>query len=130
MPPRVERELRRDLECGILAHGFARAYCDVCGHDFLVAFSCKERGICPLCTAKRMSLTAAHLMSSVIPPGRPIALLVAYLLSRTLMPILARSLLHGEQGDAAARRPTVNPFALSQGGFKSGGLGTQYSILH
>jgi hypothetical protein len=28
------------LECGILAYGFARARCDECGHDFLVAFSC------------------------------------------------------------------------------------------
>jgi hypothetical protein len=29
---------------GILAYGFARAYCDECGHDFLVTFSCKGRG--------------------------------------------------------------------------------------
>jgi len=43
----VERELRAFLECGILAHGFARAYCDGCGHDFLIAFSCKGRGVCP-----------------------------------------------------------------------------------
>ena len=35
-----EGELRRYLECGILAHGFARARCAECGHDFLVAFSC------------------------------------------------------------------------------------------
>jgi len=35
----VERELRSYLECGILACGFARARCDTCGHDFLVAFS-------------------------------------------------------------------------------------------
>ena len=37
----VEREFRRYLECGILAHGFARARCAQCGHDFLIAFSCK-----------------------------------------------------------------------------------------
>ena len=47
VPPYVEREFRRFLECGILACGFARAYCDECGHDFLVAFSCKGRGVCP-----------------------------------------------------------------------------------
>jgi hypothetical protein len=41
----VEREFRRFLECGILALGFARTYCDACGHDFLVAFSCKGRGV-------------------------------------------------------------------------------------
>ena len=41
----IERELRGYLECGILACGFARARCGDCGHDFLVAFSCKGRGL-------------------------------------------------------------------------------------
>ncbi len=27
------------LECGILADGFARACCDACQHDFLIAYS-------------------------------------------------------------------------------------------
>lgn len=44
VPGYVERELRRYLECGILACGFASARCPDCGHDFLVAFSCKGRG--------------------------------------------------------------------------------------
>ena len=44
MPASVERDFRRYLECGILAYGFARAYCADCGRDFLVAFSCKGRG--------------------------------------------------------------------------------------
>ena len=44
-PPHVERTFRRYLECGILAHGFARAYCDECQHDFLIAYSCKCRGV-------------------------------------------------------------------------------------
>ena len=47
-PAAVEREFRRYLECGILAHGFARARCADCGHDFLIAYSCKGRDICPL----------------------------------------------------------------------------------
>ena len=38
-PAVTEREFRRYLECGILAHGFARARCADCGHDFLVAYS-------------------------------------------------------------------------------------------
>jgi Zn-dependent protease with chaperone function len=33
------------MECGILAHGFARAQCDECQHDFLIAYSCKGRGV-------------------------------------------------------------------------------------
>ena len=32
------------LECGIFAHGFARARCGDCGHDDFVAFSCKGWG--------------------------------------------------------------------------------------
>jgi len=59
VPAYVERAFfnqsgRRYLECGILAYGFARARCPDCGHDFLVAFSCKGRGLCPSCNAPRM----------------------------------------------------------------------------
>lgn len=67
MPEHVERESRRYLECGILAHGFARARCGQCGHDFLIAFSCKGRGVCPSCNARRMVETAAHLTDRVLP---------------------------------------------------------------
>ena len=49
-PAYIEQAFRRYLDCGILAHGFARAHCDECGHDFLIAFSCKGRGVCPSAT--------------------------------------------------------------------------------
>jgi hypothetical protein len=55
------------LECGILAHGFLRLRCGECGHDKLLAFSCKRRGFCPSCGARRMSQTAAHLVDHVVP---------------------------------------------------------------
>ena len=55
------------VECGILAHGFLRLRCGDCGHDKLVAFSCKRRGFCPSCGARRMAQTAAHLVEHVIP---------------------------------------------------------------
>ena len=64
-PAHVESAFRRYLECGILAHGFARAHCDECGHDFLFAFSCKGRGVCPSCNTRRMVETAAHLMKQL-----------------------------------------------------------------
>ena len=64
----VEDELRSYLRCGILCFGFARARCGTCGHDFLVAFSCKGRGVCPSCNGRRMAQTAAHLVDHVIPP--------------------------------------------------------------
>lgn len=63
----TEREFRRYLDCGILAHGFARARCADCGHDFIVAYSCKGRGVCPSCTTRRMIETAAHLVDHVFP---------------------------------------------------------------
>jgi hypothetical protein len=61
VPEYVEREFRRYLECGNLAHGFARARCGQCGHDLLIAFSCGGRGVCPSCNSRRMVVTAALL---------------------------------------------------------------------
>ncbi|MCC7328401.1 MAG: transposase zinc-binding domain-containing protein [Burkholderiales bacterium] len=63
----MEREFRRYLECGVLAHGFARPRRGDCGHDFLIAFSCKGRGVCPSCNARRMVATAAHRTDHVLP---------------------------------------------------------------
>ncbi len=63
----VEREIRAYLECGVLALGFLRVHCDACGHDRLVAFSCKGRGFCPSCGGRRMADTAAHLVDRVLP---------------------------------------------------------------
>jgi hypothetical protein len=65
--PYVRQAFEKYLECGIFAHGFARARCDDCGHDFLVAFSCKGRGVCPSCNTRRMVETAAHLTDHVFP---------------------------------------------------------------
>lgn len=63
----VERELRAYLDCGVLANGFLRVSCGGCGHDRLVAFSCKGRGLCPSCGGRRMADTAAHLVDHVLP---------------------------------------------------------------
>jgi hypothetical protein len=65
--PYVRQAFRKYLECGIFAHGFARAWCDDCGHDYFVAFSCKGRGVCPSCNTRRMVETAAHLTDHVFP---------------------------------------------------------------
>lgn len=61
VPPSAARELRRFLECGILAHGVARARGDARGHDVLIAFSCNGRAVCPSCNTRRMAETAAPL---------------------------------------------------------------------
>jgi len=64
----VERELRSYLTCGILCFGFGRARCASCGQGFVVAFSCKGRGVWPSCNGRRMAQPAAHLVDRVIPP--------------------------------------------------------------
>jgi hypothetical protein len=38
-----------------------------CGKDELVACSCKGRGFCPSCGARRMADLAAHLVDAVLP---------------------------------------------------------------
>ncbi len=68
VPGHVEEELRGYLECGLLCFGFARALCTGCGQGFVVAFSCKGRGVCPSCNGRHMAQTAAHLVDHVIPP--------------------------------------------------------------
>ena len=65
--PFVRKAFATYLECGIFAHGFARARCGDCGHDYFVAFSCKGRGVCPSCTTRRMVETAAHLNDHAFP---------------------------------------------------------------
>ena len=67
VPSWVERDFRSYLRCGILAHGFARVRCTDCGHERLLAFSCKGRRVCPSCNARRMAEVAAHLTGTVIP---------------------------------------------------------------
>ncbi len=67
VPRVVERELDGVVGCGVLARGFARVRCGACGHELLVPFSCKRRGLCPSCTARRAEDTAAHLVDRVLP---------------------------------------------------------------
>jgi hypothetical protein len=62
----VLKTLDEYLNCGILAHGAARVYCDGCKHSLLIAFSCKRRGVCPSCGAKRAVKFAEHIYSAVI----------------------------------------------------------------
>ena len=68
VPPFVEREFRDYLTCGVLAaRGFIRVHCDSCGHDRLVPFSCRRRGLVSFLWGKTMAETAAHLVDYVFP---------------------------------------------------------------
>ncbi len=67
MPRHVTREFEEYLACGRLENGFVRVACESCRHEILLAFSCKRRGFCPSCGARRMAETAALLVDDVIP---------------------------------------------------------------
>ena len=54
------------LNCGILKHGCARAVCEECDHSELIAFSCKERVLCPSCSAKRSHIFAETLHEKIL----------------------------------------------------------------
>jgi ribosomal protein S27E len=71
LPDYVQQEFTDFLKCGRLEHGFLRVRCENCHHEKLVAFSCKRRGFCPSCGARRMVESAALLVDEVL-PARPI----------------------------------------------------------
>jgi len=71
LPDYVQQELTDYLKCGRLEQGFLRVRCESCHHEKLVAFSCKRRGFCPSCGARRMVESAALLVDEVL-PLRPI----------------------------------------------------------
>jgi hypothetical protein len=67
LPGYVEREFDAYLKCGRLEHGLLRVQCGSCHEEHLVAFSCKRRGFCPSCGARRMAESAALLVDEVFP---------------------------------------------------------------
>ena len=67
LPNYVRREFDEYLKCGRLEHGFLRVQCEACHAEHLVAFSCKRRGFCPSCGARRMVESAALLVDEVLP---------------------------------------------------------------
>jgi ribosomal protein S27E len=67
LPQFVRREFEEYLKCGRLEHGFLRVRCTDCHAEKLVAFSCKRRGFCPSCGARRMVESAALLVDEVLP---------------------------------------------------------------
>ena len=64
----VPKTVERFLDCGLPESGFARVRCAACGNEYLVAFSCKQRGVCPSCSAKRAARWAEFVREQVIRP--------------------------------------------------------------
>ena len=71
LPEYVREEFEAFLRCGVLENGFLRVVCEQCHAERLLAFSCKKRGFCPSCGARRMAESARHLVEEVFGP-RPV----------------------------------------------------------
>ena len=54
--------------CGDLTTGFTRYHCPDCGHERLLAFTCKARHICPACHQRRTRQTAEWISTHVCHP--------------------------------------------------------------
>jgi hypothetical protein len=62
----VMESFRKYLDCGIYERGCARAKCPDCNHSMIIAYSCKQRGLCPSCGAKRGVLFGEHIHKNVL----------------------------------------------------------------
>jgi ribosomal protein S27E len=90
--------IHRYLDCGDLHFGFARVKCEDCGHEYLLAFSCKRRHFCPSCHQKRVVEFGAWLCTEVLKyvPHRqwvfsiPKRLRIYFMMDRRLLAKLSR----------------------------------------
>jgi hypothetical protein len=67
LPRLVLTEFQDYLRCGRLEYGVVRVKGNGRRHENLVAFSCKRRGFCPSCGARRTIETSAHLVDHAFP---------------------------------------------------------------
>lgn len=82
--PYVKQVIYRYLDCGVLKNGFARVRCGDCGHEYLLAFSCKRRHFCPSCHQKRVVEFGEWLCREVVKafPHRHVVLSIPKILRR------------------------------------------------
>ncbi len=94
----VEQAGEKFLRCGILDYGFARIKCPDCHEEYLLAFSCKCKGLCPSCARKRQLIFADFLLDEVFEPvmhrhiviSIPKRLRIYFRNNRKLLPQLSR----------------------------------------
>jgi len=70
------------LRCGDLHAGFTRLRCPECHHEYLLAFTCKQRGLCAACHQRRVLTEAPFIADEVCAdvPHRHLVLTVPRLL--------------------------------------------------
>ncbi len=64
----LDSVVARYLDCGLFKRGFARIRCPDCAAEYLLAFSCMGRGLCPSCGAKRAAELATWGGTAAVPP--------------------------------------------------------------
>lgn len=84
----LDQTVRAFLRCGDFRSGFTRWRCPGCEHEFLLAFTCKQRGLCAACHQRRTLTLAPHIAETVCAPvpHRHIVLTVP----RLLRPVFRR----------------------------------------
>lgn len=65
LDPMAEATVQSFLRCGDLASGFTRLECPDCGHERLLAFTCKTRHFYPACHQRRARSTSEWIASAV-----------------------------------------------------------------
>ena len=63
---RWDRAVAAYLDCGLFESGFAIVRCPVCKAQYHVAFSCRCRGLCPSCSAKRAAIFSELLQHQIL----------------------------------------------------------------
>jgi len=64
--PIIKEVVERYLDCGNPHCGFARIRCPHCRAEHLLTFSCKTRGFCPSCHAKRLEESGEWMRETLI----------------------------------------------------------------
>jgi len=85
--PYIRQVIYRYLDCGDLHNGVARVRCGACGHEYLLAFSCKRRHFCPSCHQKRVVEFGEWLCGNVVKavPHRHIVFSIPKILSHCFL---------------------------------------------
>ena len=68
LAPETKTAIAAFLACGVLHAGFTRLHCPDCNHEFLLAFTCKQRGLCASCHQRRTLIEGAFIADTVCAP--------------------------------------------------------------